>query len=329
MAKNAFYLVFAAAALASVQCAAAIDVLLKPDGSVMFGERKVMPLMFSGNWNLAAQKGGYEIKTPGKARFRLDSQGKKLADAEVSVTPVEGGALRLEYLFTMARDAETLSVGCGTILPEKKFTGRTWRADGKSGTFEHPPAGVICISNGKCKTFSFETSPGAATIVFATTNQTDYLVQDGRKWSDTYSVRLGTLAKRSHSVGEALRFSFTVSSDEGFSLRNTRPYVIEAGREWVPLDYRRDIEAGSALDFSGMGFADAPAGKFGWLVRFAPICSAPVFPALTKASACFCARAVSPTRREVSGVLRTDRGLSSMPMTREACITSMLDKSSL
>ena len=43
------------------------------------------------------------------------------------------------------------------------------------------------------------------------------------------------------------------------------PVVISAGEEWIPVENRRDIVPGSALDFSAMGFADAPAGRFGWL----------------------------------------------------------------
>ncbi|MBQ0033072.1 MAG: glycosyl hydrolase family 5, partial [bacterium] len=38
-----------------------------------------------------------------------------------------------------------------------------------------------------------------------------------------------------------------------------------SGEGWQPFANAKDIEAGSALDFSGMGLVDAPAGKFGWL----------------------------------------------------------------
>lgn len=41
--------------------------------------------------------------------------------------------------------------------------------------------------------------------------------------------------------------------------------VIKEGADWVRLEYWKDIKAGSALDFSGMGFLDAPAGKYGYL----------------------------------------------------------------
>lgn len=44
------------------------------------------------------------------------------------------------------------------------------------------------------------------------------------------------------------------------------PVVITAGPEWIPLRAELDIEPGSALDFSPMGFADPPAGKHGRLL---------------------------------------------------------------
>jgi len=63
----------------------------------------------------------------------------------------------------------------------------------------------------------------------------------------------------------ACLFAAFVYATESFAAGGPCQYVIQAGGEWIPLDYRRDIEAGSALDFSRMGFVDAPAGKHGWL----------------------------------------------------------------
>ena len=45
----------------------------------------------------------------------------------------------------------------------------------------------------------------------------------------------------------------------------SKVYEVKAGDDWIPFEEHRDILEGSALDFSGMGFADAPAGKHGWL----------------------------------------------------------------
>jgi hypothetical protein len=41
------------------------------------------------------------------------------------------------------------------------------------------------------------------------------------------------------------------------------PVVIRSDEAWIPLRPDLDIEPGSALDFSAMGFTDAPAGKHG------------------------------------------------------------------
>lgn len=42
--------------------------------------------------------------------------------------------------------------------------------------------------------------------------------------------------------------------------------TIAAGPDWVPLKLDLDMEPGSALDFSRMGFQDAPAGKHGRII---------------------------------------------------------------
>ena len=47
---------------------------------------------------------------------------------------------------------------------------------------------------------------------------------------------------------------------------NQEPITITAGPDWIPLEITLDIEAGSALDFSQLGFVDAPAGKHGRVI---------------------------------------------------------------
>lgn len=44
------------------------------------------------------------------------------------------------------------------------------------------------------------------------------------------------------------------------------PTLITAGDDWIPLRPELEIEPGSALDFSPMGFTDAPAGKHGRII---------------------------------------------------------------
>jgi hypothetical protein len=44
------------------------------------------------------------------------------------------------------------------------------------------------------------------------------------------------------------------------------PTAITAGPDWIALRPELEIEAGSALDFSGLGFTEAPAGKHGRVI---------------------------------------------------------------
>ncbi len=44
------------------------------------------------------------------------------------------------------------------------------------------------------------------------------------------------------------------------------PVVLTAGDDWIPLKPDLEIEPGSALDFSTLGFVDAPAGKHGYVI---------------------------------------------------------------
>ena len=43
-------------------------------------------------------------------------------------------------------------------------------------------------------------------------------------------------------------------------------FVIAAGEGWIPFEYRKAVEPGSALDFSKLAHRHAPAGKFGRVV---------------------------------------------------------------
>jgi hypothetical protein len=52
----------------------------------------------------------------------------------------------------------------------------------------------------------------------------------------------------------------------GFCAEPGSPTVITAEQDWVPLKLELDIEPGSALDFSTLGFTEAPAGKHGRVI---------------------------------------------------------------
>ena len=99
-----------------------------------------------------------------------------------------------------------------------------------------------------------------------------YHSQDSRQWGGNWTVRfagngghLGHGGTRAFEKGDRIVWEMTLAAPDGLELADTKPIDIVANDDWVRLDYRKDIVAGSALDLSGQGLQDAPAGKHGWL----------------------------------------------------------------
>lgn len=65
---------------------------------------------------------------------------------------------------------------------------------------------------------------------------------------------------------KSLLFACVAASALALAGEPTSPVVLTAGPDWIPLRPELEIEPGSALDFSTMGFVDAPAGKHGRVI---------------------------------------------------------------
>lgn len=258
-------IVTCAFSLVVASAACAVDVVLRPDGSIQFGDKEFKPIVFLKGWISAHQAGGYEIATPGVAKFRFVHGGRRLADATAELLQRENGVVGIRYTFVAVDDFDGVTIGGAMTLDAKSASGQPWRTEDKNGTFLHFDSNAIRISSGKCRSFGMVPGVGGSPLRFSFANATDYLVQDNRKWSDTYVVRFGDFRSRRIAKGDVLRLDFDVKSSIPFEARDAKHCVIRAGTDWIPLSYHRDIIAGSALDFSQMGFTDAPAGKHGWI----------------------------------------------------------------
>ena len=255
----------AVAACVVALAATAMDVVLKPDGNIRIGERILRPAVIQLGWSVAAVKSKREIATPGAARLVFEGKSGAIMDGTVSLRQLGGGKVRIGYEFSALADVELETVCCSILLPIDETTGLGWRTGKKSGTFAQPANGGIHISSGALKSLELPLGKNGGMVRFTTTNKVSYLIQDSRKWEDVYTVRIGDRRRLKYEKGKRLAFELEVASNEPLKAADQQPYVIKAGDEWIPLDYRRDIIEGSALDFSGMGFADAPAGKYGWI----------------------------------------------------------------
>lgn len=65
---------------------------------------------------------------------------------------------------------------------------------------------------------------------------------------------------------KTLAFTLLLAAVPLFAADPAPPVTVTAGPDWIPLEPELEIEPGSALDFSQMGWLDAPAGKHGRVI---------------------------------------------------------------
>ena len=273
------------------EVAAALDATLAPRGVVRIAtggrDYALEPQASFPGWAWAQCSGGYEVSPEGTVALRLTDGSRPGLALVVTLHPLDGGRAELGYAFTALEDLSTISLGCCLKLPAGAASGRAWRIGETTGVFSPPADGSLHLATDSATSFAFDIGASGETLQMdvggplspatlgtgegqddmSAPPAVDCLIQDNSLWSPEYHIRLGALEERRLSKGETISFSFMLSlaSGEPLAVKAASPFEIEPDGVWVSLDYRRDIVAGSALDFSGLRPSDSPAGRHGWL----------------------------------------------------------------
>jgi hypothetical protein len=194
---------------------------------------------------------------------QIRAPGGAVVITELSMARVAGG-MRLAYRLIPQADVRLNSFHVAVDFPIDMVRGGTYSADGRQGTV--PRAfGNVGLHSGDLTQVSIPVQ-GDSNLLFRFPSPTPALLQDNRQWGPSFTLRIGPQSGegRNWGAGEALVLAFDVLASEGIAVEEDGPVTIAAGAEWIPLNVELDIEPGSALDFSGMGQLDAPAGKYGY-----------------------------------------------------------------
>ena len=142
-------------------------------------------------------------------------------------------------------------------IPARDVVGLEWRAgDVACGVFpEH--YGESRLWRGMADSFTYIDSVTRKPMGLRFPRPMPLLLQDSRIWGSNFSVRI-ELPKNMD-----IAFECEIFHPNGVTTERDEIVVIKPGDDWIPLDNRKNIIAGSALDFSFL--SDAPAGKYGWL----------------------------------------------------------------
>ncbi len=205
----------------------------------------------------------------GSRRFRFLPANGRAANISGQENIRAGGDGVLRARYELVADADTrigeffLSIslsgdmfGGGAICAGEKE-----RAIPTNASKRYLPAIVGSFSN-----LTVRDSTGARWLRLSFPAPQSVTVRDARSWGrDVVSVRLnfadhGDIAK---GAKFAVEFSVSASSPLVSSIDETR---IAAGTKWIPMAIDDDVEPGSAMDFSVLAPAVAPAGRYGRLV---------------------------------------------------------------
>ncbi len=166
------------------------------------------------------------------------------------------------YTFAARQKMRLNMLGLTSKVPVERLAGRRWKIDETSGIFPRKLAKPhLYAGPAKNLTLSFDTVDITFTFL---DDDTTVLLQDNRQFGgDTFTVRIGRNAAATYIAGKPVATEFAIKTSKPFSFARDTPFKLAAGADWEPLDLSLEIEPGSALDFSEMGWLDAPAGKHG------------------------------------------------------------------
>jgi hypothetical protein len=227
--------------------------------------------LFTAGWKKSVSGSGTSAPDDkGECAFEIKASEQERVVGKAEITQAADGAVRAVYTLTPKSTMTLNGLYVGFHLPSQKLIGGQWQADERGGTFSEK-RGALSVFSGKIKRLELTSAaPQNERLTLTFDTPTPVLIQDDRQWGETFSFRLGNNGAKTYSNGVPYRVAFTLKAQAPLTVVYDRPITLQANDEWVTLAYEKEIVPGSALDFSGMGFADAPAGKYGWLQAKGP-----------------------------------------------------------
>ena len=269
---------FFAVAVGTAAVASAFDLTLGFNGDVQLGEKgpDFGVRVYQEKWNgtlvgvardLAgmAKIADQDVKLISRL-FDMHGKSGKCAGGRVTLVGSDAKTAVISADILSLSDQNPELIAMTFNIPCNDITGLAWSSgDGKKGVFPKD-YGKTSLYSGKTESFTYTDPATRKPVTLAFAEPMIVNLQDSRQWTPTFSVRISIPgARRTFHKGEQRAFLVSVSHPDGVTVDHGRPISIVRGNDWIPLDYRKDILEGSALDFSAMGLTDGPAGKYGWL----------------------------------------------------------------
>jgi hypothetical protein len=254
----------ALAVLAACSAVRAEDAEIGADGIFTLEKSgvSIAPRLFNSKWSGCKVKAAWGQSKDGVAVFSL-VDGEPVVEGRATAAR-EGDKVRVRWDFEVKRDYTGKGLCLAASLPCDRFAGGT--ATCGNSTFDLPKT-LAKPHLGYVTSDSVVLAPAVAPkLSFALATPCGVMFQDDRQWrTDDFAMRL-SLAGDTLKAGERHSLEMTVSAEGGIASLFSGKLRIVPGADWIPFEDTTDVIAGSALDFSTLGWVDAPAGKYGRVV---------------------------------------------------------------
>ncbi len=251
-------------AVAKTMVSATIDAALTLDNPPLIFK----PGYYTESWNHGDPVIDYkQISAEGPIIFTMNPYGKDEIDGSATFT-LSHDAIKAKYTFKAKTDIPLNSLMIGTTLSLEDFAGGSWKCNDKSGVFPKEYS-EMSLMRDQTRNIILRTADGR-TISIIFPQEIRLMIQDNRRWSESYSLRIGDINHLQFKKGETRSIELSVIPPQGFTFKREAPITLKADSKWTPLNVELDIEEGSALDFSKFGFTERPAGKHGRLITKGP-----------------------------------------------------------
>ena len=200
----------------------------------------------------------------GCARWQLKAGAEKYGTGTTTVLPLADGRTYVRMAVEMLRDFPTEGLVCTLNVPDHLAVGGKF-GDGRGAEGVFPTSlDQLFVYSGCPGPFTFELPKLRRKLTFDFAEGAYLAVQDDRKWAKSFTLRIHLKGGGVLKAGKTYETAFAIGGEKA-ELKYATAHVIRAGEDWLPLDYFKEVVAGSAADFSHFPFRDGPAGKYGWL----------------------------------------------------------------
>ncbi len=245
---------------------------LQPNGSVRLtcdGEDYgvIEPSIFANQWkHVQLDEAAAELDSKGLPRPVLIGPNNETVEVTMSVEPAEGGAIRFAYELKPRAPTQLMGMNVALVTPYAVVSGGQWQAgEGMGGEIPEELQEDVRLFSGTMRSAGLRDAKGRR-LQFDFEEATPVLFQDNRRWNPSFTIRCGYhAALKAFRPEDALKIEFTLSADGPIQMEGFRP-AAAVPEQWAPVAVELDIAEGSALDFSGAPWLDAPAGRNGRLI---------------------------------------------------------------